>query len=159
MYWILYAIASIIFIGSYNLFLEGTKEEKKIAGDENIITQKHIYLSFILLVSGVINVIILFYYHISDNKQMEIFYKKKIPSWKIVIPSILISLYMFTNMISLSDGGGIAGTVFMNGSAAFVLLGGAYLFKDKINMKIIISLILASTFIYLGIRESERINK
>ena len=94
MYWIFYAFASTVFIGTYNLFLEATKEEKTFVFQENVRMQKHIYLSFILLATGIMNIMALLYYRVNNSKQMEIFYKKKTPYWKLVIPGLLISLYM-----------------------------------------------------------------
>lgn len=153
MSWIIYAIVSAFLIAIYNLFLEGAKN---MTGNSNI--KKHIYLCYILILSGIINSIVILYYRMFHKKDISEFTINKSSLWKIILPSVILSLYMLTNTLALSGGGGISSAIFMLGAAVLTIMGGAYFYKDKINYKIITSFLIAAASVGYSIIESHKIN-
>ena len=153
--WILIAISSGLLIGSYNLFLEGTKKTLP-----NEIFSKLMFINFILISSSVFSFIILLFYYLSNkelfkNNIKNIVFNKTL---YVIIPSIIIIGYMFLNVLALSKGGGIAALIFTTIGAFVTLIGGAIIFKDKINIKIILSLIIGFSFIIYASLQSKKIN-
>ena len=83
--------------------------------------------------------------------------KIKIPYLHIVIPAIILSAYMLTNILALNGGGGIAmGIINLN---MFVTLAvGVMLLGDKVNTKVIIASIIAGLSISFAAYQSSLIN-
>ena len=158
MSWIIYASISALLIAMYNLFLEGTKNMQKHLKDKDNIYQTHIFLSFVLVFSGIISSFVLVYYKINEPRQINIFMKNGPSPLKIITPSILIVLYMLSNIMALTKGGGIAGTTFMNGAAILTLIGSVLLFNEKINKEIIFTVLVSAISIYYMNKESIAIN-
>lgn len=80
----------------------------------------------------------------------------KIPYLHIVIPAIILTIYMLTNILALNGGGGIAmGIINLN---MFVTLAlGVMLFGDKVNSKVLIAAIIAGLAMSFAAYESSRI--
>lgn len=158
MSWVIYALISALLIAVYNLFLEGTKKiRKRLKGEDNIY-QKHIFLSVVLVLSGILSFFVLVYYKIKEPNQIDIFIKKGVSPIKIIVSSILIVFYMLSNTMALNKGGGIAGTVFMNGAAVLTLVGSVLFFHEKINKEIILAVIISISSIYYINKESISLN-
>lgn len=162
MNWIILALASTLFVGLYNSFLESSKVIVP-KGEYN----KHMYLAAILVVTGVINTLILVGYSFTRPKDFQSLFTKlqhryisdtiKIPYLHIVIPAIILTIYMLTNILALNGGGGIAmGIINLN---MFVTLAlGVVLFGDKVNSKVLIAAIIAGLAMSFAAYESSRIN-
>ncbi len=154
--WIIIAICSGLLIGTYNLFLESTK---KIL-DSNVLS-KLIYINIILIFSSLFSLILLLIYYLKNRNSFKnliqtIIFKKIINS---IIPAIILVTYMSFNVLALSKGGGIAIFIFNSLASFLTLIGGAILFKDKINFKVIISLIIGLSAIIYASLQSNIINK
>tara|TARA_Y100000816_G_C26108334_1_gene590091 strand:- start:200 stop:643 length:444 start_codon:yes stop_codon:yes gene_type:complete len=145
---------SLFLVGSFNTFLEGTKETVPKG-----FINKHMYLCSILAVAGAIGSITLIYYSIASPVEFRSFFTKyqKFPYWTIVIPAVILFSYLITNTLALSGGGGIAIAV-SNLNMFVTILAGAYLFGDKINYKIILSLIVGVIAVSFGAYESYKLN-
>lgn len=155
MYWLYYAFISIILMGVFNLYLEGTKTSIP-KGFHN----KHMYLCCILVTAGLLSLCLLLYYRIAYSKEFITFFKKDItfPYFHVIIPALLIISYMITNMLALNKGGGVAmGMIGLN--MFVVLIGGALMFNDKIDYKIIIAMLVGICAIAFAAMESYRLNK
>lgn len=89
-------------VGSFNTFLEGTKETVPKG-----FINKHMYLCSILAVAGAIGSITLIYYSIASPVEFKSFFIKhqKFPYWTIVIPAVILFSYLITNTLALSGGG------------------------------------------------------
>ena len=147
--WIPYALSGAIFIGMYNLALEGAGKE--IGTDYNT---KIAFMMLVLVSVGILSGVVLLFQSIKNKKSMEKSIKIITDTpWKLIVPSILIPLYMVANILALSDGGGIVMGV-INLNVLVTLIGGAFLLGDKINSKIIISLLFAMGFITYASYES-----
>lgn len=153
MEWVSYALASTFGVGTYNSFLEGAK---KIL--PNDIIHKHIYISSILSVAGFISSFILLFYYKNHHKTFVSVYQKHLHSYHVIIPAVILVGYMITNLMALTKGGGIA-MVIINLNMFVTIIAGVYLFEDKINIKIILSMIAAIIAISYGALESNKINK
>ena len=155
MNWIIWALISVFLIGTYNTFLEASKSSIPKG-----YVFKHMYLSSILIISGLINLLVLIYHHKTNKKSFEYFYTKhiKFPYPIILIPAIILSIYMISNILALSGGGGIA-AVIINLNSFVTLIAGAMLLGDKINLKIIISALISIFFVGIASLESRKINK
>ena len=147
--WLPYALAGAVLIGVYNLALEGTGKE--IGADFNA---KISFMMMVLVTAGIISGIVLVFQTINAKKATE--KSVKIISnapWKLIVPGMLVTLYMLANIMALSEGGGVVmGVINMN--VVITLIGGAILLGDKINAKIIISLIAAMGLITYASYES-----
>lgn len=162
MNWIIIALASTLFVGLYNSFLEGSKVLVP-KGYYN----KHMYLASILVICGIINFLILVGYSFTRPKEFKSLFNKlqhtyisnkiKIPYLHIIIPAIILSVYMLTNILALNGGGGIAmGIINLN---MFVTLAvGVMLLGDKVNSKVIIASIIAGLSISFAAYQSSLIN-
>lgn len=162
MNWIIFALASTIFVGLYNSFLESSK----VIIPKGVYN-KHMYLAAILVITGLINCLILLGYSFTRPKDFQSLFKNlqnkyisntvKIPYLHIVIPAIILTVYMLTNILALNGGGGIAmGIINLN---MFVTLAiGVMLFGDKINSKVIIAAVIAGVAMSFAAYESSRIN-
>ena len=65
---------------------------------------------------------------------------------------------MLSNTMALNKGGGIAGTIFMNGAAVLTLVGSVLFFHEKINKKIILAIFVSILSIYYINKESISLN-
>ena len=162
MNWIIFALASTLFVGLYNSFLESSKVVIPKGGHN-----KHMYLAAILVVTGIINCLILVGYSFTRPKDFQSLFNKlqhkyisnkiKIPYLQIVIPAIILTVYMLTNILALNGGGGIAmGIINLN---MFVTLAlGVMLFGDKVNTKVIIAALIAGLSMSYAAYESSKLN-
>ena len=154
MSWITYSIASIFFIGAFNLFLQATKDTLP-----NGFHYTHIYLCCILVLAGILGGISLIYYKFLYPNAFSEFYNKFKPYYLFVImPAILLFTYLITNTLALEQGGGIAIAI-INLNMFFTIFAGALLFDDKINTRIIVAMIVAFISIGVAAYEKHRINK
>ena len=153
MKWIYYALASAICIGVYNAFLEGSK---------NILPKGiqyiHMYLCSILIMSGIISALILVYYNFTKPKDLKYLFDKSLkpPYFHIIVPAIILCFYMFSNILAISKGGGVAVGI-INLSLFVSMALGVALFGDKINSKVIISAIIAGLAMSFAAYESSKI--
>ena len=154
--WIIFAIGSGLLIGTYNLFLESTKKLL----DSDIIS-KLIYINVILIFASLFSLILLIVYYLRNRNTFKNFIQNII-SKKIIyclIPAIVLLTYMSFNVLALSKVGGIAIFIFNSLASFLTLFGGVILFKDKINSKVVISLIIGLSFIIYASLQSNKINK
>jgi hypothetical protein len=123
-------------IGTFNTFLEGNGKAFKTD-----YLAKLTHMMMMIVLSGILALFVLVYlYHAertSLNKSVSFFTNE---TWKIVLPSTLIPLYMFLNIKALSEGGGIA-TVIINLNIIVTLLSGHFLYNDKIDTTLIATVI------------------
>ena len=147
--WLIPAVAGAILIGTYNLLLEGGG--KSIGSDRNA---KSVYMMMIMVCAGVYAAIILAYFKIKSPKSIDKVLKNlKSGYWKILLPGLICVSYMLADLIALSEGGGIVMGV-INLNVFVTLIGGALLYGDKINAKIILSLMGAFGLISYATYES-----
>jgi drug/metabolite transporter (DMT)-like permease len=153
--WIVPALGSTLFVGSYNSFLEGSK--KFIPKG---FVNKHIYICSILFIVGIIAGLFLLYYKLTHQKEFSTIFKKHItfPYLIVIIPAIILNSYMVTNTLALSGGGGIAMAI-INLNMFVTILAGVMLYGDKINTTVIISMLIAIMVISYGVNASMKINK
>lgn len=155
MNWILFAILSIFLVGIFNVCLEATKETIP-AGFIN----KHMYLCSILVFAGIISGIILIYYSITNNTEFKDLFTTRLAAsyYSLIwIPAILLCTYLVTNTLALANGGGIA-TAIISMNMFVTIIMGTILFGDKMNDKILLSLIVGGSAIGYGAYESHRLN-
>ena len=155
MNWIIPAVFGAFFVGFYNSYLEGSKKFVPKG-----FVNKHIYICSILVVSGIISGLCLLYYKFKHKKEFDNIYNKHIisPYLIVIIPAIIMNAYMIVNTLALANGGGIAMAI-INLNTFITIIAGVYLFGDKINSAIIISMIIATLFISYGVNQSIKINK
>jgi len=155
MNWIIPAILGALFIGFYNSYLEGSKKFVPKG-----FVNKHIYICSILFVGGIIAGLCLLYYKFEHKKEFDNIYNKHImsPYLIVIIPAIIMNAYMIFNTLALADGGGIAMAI-VNLNTFITIIAGVYLFGDKINAAVIISMIIATLVISYSVNESMKINK
>lgn len=152
--WVVFAIMSLFLVGSFNSFLEATKETVPKG-----FVSKHMYLCSILVFAGLLASIMLIYYSIYNPQEFKTLFTthQKFPYLKIIIPGAILFTYLITNTLALSNGGGFAIAI-INLNMFVTILAGVYLFKDKINYKIILSLIVGIIAIAFGAYESYKLN-
>ena len=101
------------------------------------------------------------YYYIVYDLSVVSAYKNKqnanLPYILAIISGIMLYTYMITNILALNAGGGIVMSI-INLNLFITLIGGALLFGDNINYKIIGSLIGSLIFTSLALNESNKIN-
>ena len=152
--WLPAALSGAALIGTYNLLLEGSGKE---IGSDPI--AKATYIMAIMVVAGILGLLIIFglksKYAKSTSKVMTM--AKKAP-WKVLAPGFICVCYMLANILALSEGGGIVMAV-INLNIFVTLIGGAMLYGDKINIKIILSLIAAMGLVTYASYESSLLKK
>ena len=147
--WLIPAITGAILIGTYNLLLEGGG--KSIGSDRNA---KSVYMMMIMVCAGVYAAIILAYFKVkSPDSINKVLTKLKSGYWKVLLPGLICVSYMLADLIALSEGGGIVMGV-LNLKVFVTLIGGALIYGDKINAKIILSLLGAFGLISYATYES-----
>lgn len=152
--WLAPALAGALLIGLYNLILEGGGKE--IGSDRNV---KSVYMMMIMVCAGIYATLILVYLKTNNPKAVSKAVKiMKNGYWKILLPGLLCISYMLANLIALSEGGGIVMAV-INMNIFVTLIGGAMLYGDKINAKIILSLIAAMGLVTYASYESSLLKK
>ena len=155
--WWVFALFGTFAIGSYNTFLEGTKAiiPKKIG-----FTGKHIFMCCVLTIAGLISFVSLLIIYSKNPKTVHTVLGKHIlpQSWSIIIPGCLLAAYMVTNALALSGGGGVAMCI-INLNLIVTITAGHFIFKDKINSKIIIAAAIAIIGFLFAAYESNKINK
>ena len=156
MNWIIFAIISVFLIGIFNTILEATK----VTIPKGFVN-KHMYLCSILVVSGIIGAITLVYYSITSPTEFKELFTKQLvfPYYSLIwIPAIILSTYVVTNTVALANGGGIAIAV-INMNIFVTVIAGVILLGDKINDKILLSMIIGGMAIAYGAYESYRLNE
>ncbi len=151
--WVLYAILGTFGIGLYNHLLERSRKHIPYG-----FINKHIYLSSILFISGIISGLFLGYYNLNHNKEFNIIFTNHIKWYMVLIPALVLNGYMMANIVALSNGGGIAMGIFSL-SMYITLFGGVIFLGDKINKEIIISMLIAIPIISYAVMQSIKINK
>lgn len=153
--WEIYAIFSALAVGSFNTFLEGTKYSVPKEFE-----YKHMFLCVLVIIAGIISAIILSYYYIAKNKQFNKLLGKSgsLKLYQAFIPAVLLSLYLVTNTLALNGGGGIAMGI-INLNLFVTLFLGYFIFKDKLNFKIVLSALVAFFGIAYASYESKKLQK
>tara|TARA_B100002019_G_C21090699_1_gene508492 strand:+ start:328 stop:798 length:471 start_codon:yes stop_codon:yes gene_type:complete len=151
--WLPFALTSTLGVGTYNLSLEGSG--KYIGKDPYA---KMTMITMILLVTGIISIFFMYGFKTfkpkSFNRAFEVANKDK---WRIFIPGFILSVYMMTNILALSLGGGIVMGI-INLNIFVTLLGGVYLYNDKIDKTVIILLSIAMILIFYASYHSSKLN-
>jgi hypothetical protein len=152
--WLAPALVGALLIGIYNLLLEGGG--KAVGSDRNA---KSVYLMMIMVCAGIYAALILIYFKAAKPESVAKAMKSvKSGYWKILLPGLICVSYMFADIIALSEGGGIVMGV-INLNVFVTLIGGALLYGDKINAKIVISLLGAFSLISYATYESSLLKK
>ena len=101
----------------------------------------------------------LIYYSISNPQEFKVLFTEhqEFPYLKIIIPGLVLFTYLITNTLALSNGGGFA-TAIISLNMFVTIIAGVYFFNDKVNYKIILSLIVGSSSIAFGAYESYKLN-
>ena len=151
--WLVPAMASAAQIGAYNLFLEASG---KHLGKDNY--AKMSYVMMILVVSGAFATAALL---LIRSRHASSFAKARNlahrDGWRVLLPALLCISYMVTNIIALSEGGGIAITViYLN---IFInIIGSSLLFGSKLNARMVGALALAVGAISYANYENKLLN-
>lgn len=152
--WLAPAIAGALLIGVYNLLLEGGG--KAVGSDRNA---KIVYMMMIIVCAGIYAALILMYFKASKPDSVaKVMKTVKSGYWKVLLPGLICVSYMLADLLALSEGGGIVMGI-INLNVFVTLIGGAFLYGDKINAKIIVSLMGAFGLISYATYESSLLKK
>tara|TARA_A100001011_G_scaffold255115_1_gene263395 strand:- start:104 stop:571 length:468 start_codon:yes stop_codon:yes gene_type:complete len=152
--WLVPAVAGALLIGIYNLLLEGGG--KAVGSDRNA---KSAYMMMIMVCAGVYAALILMYFKVTKPESLAKATKTvKSGYWKVLLPGLICVAYMLADLLALSEGGGIVMGI-INLNVFVTLIGGALLYGDKINTKIIVSLLGAFGLISYATYESSLLKK
>ena len=152
--WLVPALAGALLIGIYNLLLEGGG--KAVGSDRNA---KSAYMMMIMVCAGVYAALILMYFRVTKPESLSKATKTvKSGYWKVLLPGLICVAYMLADLLALSEGGGIVMGI-INLNVFVTLIGGALLYGDKINTKIIVSLLGAFGLISYATYESSLLKK
>lgn len=152
--WLVPAVAGALLIGIYNLLLEGGG--KAVGSDRNA---KSAYMMMIMVCAGVYAAFILMYFKVTKPESLAKATKTvKSGYWKVLLPGLICVAYMLADLLALSEGGGIVMGI-INLNVFVTLIGGALLYGDKINTKIIVSLLGAFGLISYATYESSLLKK
>jgi drug/metabolite transporter (DMT)-like permease len=151
MHWSLYATLSLLLVGTFNTMLEGSKQTMSA----DVIT-KSMYTSSILVCAGVISALSLLYHRHYHKVEYRRFYK--VPRMShVIFPACCLCSYLVTNTLALSGGGGVAMGI-INLNMIVTLLAGSYFYNDRINLKIICSMLIGVMSLNFAVYESSKIN-
>ena len=155
--WWVFAGGSTFIIGFYNFFLAATK---KVLPPNLGLSAKHIYICLVLTIAGLISLItLMFYYHKNPKLMNTVMNKHLIPQfYTVLIPGILLAMYMISNVLALSGGGGIAMCI-INLNMLITIACSVLFLGNKINTKIIIAALVALVGFLFAAYESSQINK
>ena len=154
MNWLAPAVAGAVLIGIYNLLLEGGG--RAVGTDRNA---KSVYMMMIMVCAGVYAAVFLLYFKTSQPEAVSKAVKSvKGGYWKILLPGLICVSYMLADLLALSEGGGIVMGI-INLNVFVTLIGGALIYGDKINAKIVLSLLGAFGLISYATYESSLIKK
>lgn len=152
--WLVPALAGALLIGVYNLLLEGGG--KSVGSDRNA---KSVYMMMIMVCAGIYAALIIMYFKATKPQSVAKAIKTvKSGYWKVLLPGLICVAYMLADLLALSEGGGIVMGI-INLNVFVTLIGGALLYGDKINAKIIISLMGAFGLISYATYESSLLKK
>ena len=152
MNWLVPALYNVAALSIYYIFLQGSNTYLT-----NDFASQFVYGCSVLIIAGFTAILILFYFYIQDATKIHNLFYKKIKIIDILVPGILAPTIIISNILALSKGGGISISV-INLNMIVILLAGAYLYKDKINLKIIISILFGIASISYAVNESISIN-
>lgn len=155
MNWIIYAIAGAFGVGFYNFFMAATKNMFPSTNINNLI-----FMFAVQLVGGLIGLIGLIYFKITNSKEFDNFFTKhvKFPYHYIFIPTIIQIIYLVVNLFALNKGGPIAmGIINMNTMVTIAL--GVMFLGNNINMKIVIGLLISILTATYSVMESNKLKK
>ena len=155
MNWIIFAVMSLFLIGTFNTFLEATK----VTVPKGFVN-KHMYLCSILVIAGIIGAIMLIYYSIANHTEFKELFMTRlvVPYYSLIwIPAIILCMQMITNTLALSNGGGVAVAI-INLNMFVTLIAGVIFLGDKINDKILLSLIVGASAVAYAAYESYQLN-
>ena len=150
MNWLIPALYNVVALSIYYFYLQGSKY--KIPNDFST----HVVYGCSVLVMGGFFSILIFYMFSEPNKIHKLFYKD-IYFIDILIPGLLAPTIIISNILALTNGGGIAISV-VNLNMITILLVGAALYGDKINIKIIFGVLIGILSIGYAVNESIKIN-
>tara|TARA_Y100000389_G_scaffold188646_1_gene211464 strand:- start:3041 stop:3511 length:471 start_codon:yes stop_codon:yes gene_type:complete len=154
MNWVIQALFLPFLLGAYNLAL--AYGEKKLPMG---LFSKVIFYCSVIAVAGVIATITLTLLYISNPKKTTSVLQKNIELPHIIITAILIIIA--ETWLTYTYEKGSTGIIFAIACMQLfvVLIGGIFLFEDKINYKIIIALIATFCSISYASYQSELIKK
>ena len=137
--WVFWASLGALGVGTFNTFLAGTKDSIPQG-----VAYKHMYLSILLIFAGLLSVLVLLYYRFTQKKKFDILVSKtlKPPFTLYILPSIIMLIYLISNLLALVEGGGVA-MVIINLNTIITIIAGVLLFKDKMNFSMIIGIIIS----------------
>tara|TARA_Y100000591_G_C21845193_1_gene708286 strand:+ start:1793 stop:2272 length:480 start_codon:yes stop_codon:yes gene_type:complete len=133
--WVLLSMLSMFFIGLFNFLVSRTQKTLP-----NEFIYKQIFVSSYLVIAGAISIIVLtyIYFKYPDKIKNFIYQSKniKVKYSDLLILGIINVMYLTINIVALSEGGGIATTIF--GLATFVtIILNVIFMKYKVNAKIL----------------------
>lgn len=137
--WVFWSVLGALGVGTFNIFLTASKDSIPKG-----VSYKHMYLSIILMFAGLFSGFVLLYYRLFQKKKFDTLISKTLkPPYTIyILPSIIMIVYLIANLLALVSGGGVA-MVIINLNMIITIIAGVLLFKDKINIKIIIGIIIS----------------
>ena len=137
--WVFWASLGALGVGAFNTFLAGTKDSIPPG-----VAYKLMYLSILLIFAGLFSVLILLYYRFTHKKKFDILISKtlKPPFTLYILPSIIMIIYLISNLLALVEGGGVA-MVIINLNTIITIIAGVLLFKDKLNFGMIVGIIIS----------------
>ena len=154
MQWQVIATFSACLIGIYNTILEGNGKIFK-----SDLTAKLAHMMMILITAGIFAFGVFIYLYTTQDKSMgKALSVVKTDTWRIFVPAAIMITYMFLNLRALSEGGGVAMAV-INLNVIIPILGGYFLYNDKIDATIIIMVTLITILTAYTSYHSSQINK
>jgi len=154
MSWEFIALFSSGILGAFNTLLEGNGKSFKTD-----YLAKLTHMMMIIIFSGIIALFIIVYiYHThktSMNKAVSFFTNE---TWKVILPGAMIPLYLFLNIKALSEGGGIAMAI-INLNIIVPLIGGHFLYNDKIDTILVCTVLLIIVLTGFASYHSYQLNK
>ena len=155
MKWIIFAIIGAIGVGLYNFYMAATKELYPLGTLNNIL-----FMLAIQVIGGIFGIIGLIFCKMYNAKIFDTFFTEyiKFPYQYLVIPTVIQFVYIFANLLALNIGGTKAISIINWNSIITILLGNIFL-KEKLNSKILISLIVMILSSSYSVYEKVIINK
>lgn len=100
------------------------------------------HVMMIIVMSGVFATIMLMYLYQTNRKSVTnavSFFTNE--QWKVFLPGILITTYMFLNIKALSEGGGVVMAI-LSANIIITLLGGYFFANDELDVTLSITVLL-----------------
>ena len=153
MNWLIFAVLALLGSSVYNL---AAIDSGKILPKD--IYSKCTYLLLILLGAGIVSAIILGIIYVSKRNIINKIINKPKVSKLLLLQVFVLIFYQACLLIAFSEGSGIVQSI-ININIFIVLFGSVFLYNDKINTKIVVSVILGFLSIIFASYESNKLNK